>query len=122
LEIPDGGFVIAETTTNFVDWTPRAPLEIPTLTGYPQLFVRLANHKWQCVDQLRAIEWAKSMWQIDFLRYPSSTPSASDLFGPGRYLPQVPECSNNGIYSLQRSAPKLPAPSRTTRFDRCRAP
>jgi hypothetical protein len=97
-----GPFRFAEYTTNLVDWTPFWLPDLPTLTNHPRLFVRLADHQWRCVENLRAVRAAKEQWALESRRVDYDVPAHSDLFGPGRYLLEKPICPNQGTYELQR--------------------
>lgn len=95
-------WTMTEVSTNLVNWSPRVLWEIPFYSANrPQFFMRLVNYKWPCIDQLRAIEWAKQRWQLDYFRMSSyDTPMPSDLVGPGRYLLTAPACPAGGMYNL----------------------
>ena len=50
---------------------------------------------WTPMD--RADFVAKAM---DFQKRPTDVPLDTDLFGPGKYLPQKPACPSGGVYTL----------------------
>ena len=89
-----------ETSTNFVDWVPGLLSDLPNMPARSQLFVRLVDRRWQCIEQLNAIDWAKHQWAANYRRASTDTPMDQDLFGAGRYLPAKPVCPHGGTYSL----------------------
>jgi hypothetical protein len=96
----------AEYTTNFVNWTTIYLQQLPTLTNHPKLLVRLKDASWPCMENLRAIDGAKHHWALETKRTNIDVPTASDLFGPARYIPQAPVCPNGGAYTLQSLSSK----------------
>jgi hypothetical protein len=119
-----------ETSTNGVDWTAGYPRwwnygltlrDLPTLPEWPiwipdgngsyvpaitniterhQLFVRVADHKWPCIEQMRSLDWAKQQWAVDNKKVNTDTPADLELFGSSRYLPAKPACPQGGVYGL----------------------
>jgi hypothetical protein len=95
------GWPYIETSTNLIDWDGhRLIAELPTLTNSSRLFVRQINGGWMCIEQLRAIEWAKHQWAMDNSLSSLSTPTPSDLYGPSRYLSSALVCPQDGLYFL----------------------
>jgi hypothetical protein len=93
-------YATIEVSTNFIHWEGHRISDLPSMGGRPQLFVRAVNHTWTCIQNLRAIDWAKQAWAFDYLRSFTDTPNDFDLFGPGHYLMQKPSCPLNGTYTL----------------------
>lgn len=55
-----------------------------------------------CVQNLRAIDGAKSTWALEQRKASSDTPSDGDLFGTALYLREKPSCPASGTYSLNQ--------------------
>ena len=119
-----------ETSTNAVDWTIGYPRwwnytltlqDLPLLPAYPiwlednnhhyfrsttniaephRLFVRVVDRKWQCIEQLRGLDWAKQQWAVDNKKASWDTPTVGELVGPTSYLVTEPFCPHGGVYSL----------------------
>ena|SRR5437016_625592 len=53
-----------------------------------------------CINNLKTIEGIKARWAVDFQKRPTDLPLDSDLFGPGKYLPQKPACPAGGVYTV----------------------
>ena len=53
-----------------------------------------------CINNLKAIEGIKARWAADLQKHPTDIPLDTDLFGPGKYLPQKPACPSGGIYTI----------------------
>ena len=53
-----------------------------------------------CLANLKTIEAVKARWAMDFQKRPTDVPLDTDLFGPGKYLPQKPACPSGGVYTL----------------------
>ena len=53
-----------------------------------------------CVSNLRAIDGAKSIWALEHKKQQTDTPTDADLFGPAKYMPEMPTCPAGGIYSI----------------------
>ena len=53
-----------------------------------------------CMSNLRTIEGAKSIWELEKKKTPEDTPSDDDLFGIDKYLRDKPACPAGGAYSL----------------------
>jgi hypothetical protein len=95
------GFVhSAEVSTNLVQWTK---VFFPDFTNWPveRAFVRVADHEWPCVEQMRSLQWAKDQWRLDRAKANTDTPAPSEIFGPTKYLPAAPFCPSwGGPYTL----------------------
>lgn len=53
-----------------------------------------------CVANLKLIEGIKTRWATELQKQPTEVPLDTDLFGPGKYLPQRPVCPNGGAYTV----------------------
>lgn len=53
-----------------------------------------------CINNLKTIEGIKARWATDFQKQPTDMPLDTDLFGPGKYLPQKPACPAGGVYTV----------------------
>jgi len=53
-----------------------------------------------CINNLKTIEGVKARWAADFQKRPTDLPLDTDLFGPGKYLPQKPACPAGGVYTV----------------------
>ncbi len=67
---------------------------------------RQATRNDNCVANLKAIQAAKTAWEVEFKKQPTDTPRDSDLFGPHKYLRQKPTCPDGGTYRLNSVAEK----------------
>jgi hypothetical protein len=65
-----------------------------------RLFIRVASQKWPCIENLRAIQWAKQQWALDNRLSNLAVPAPATLFGPGLYFPKAPFCPSGGTYSI----------------------
>ena len=91
-----------EYSTNLVNWT-QVGSQYMTMTNLPRLFLRAFDAKNPCIENLRALHWAKQQWSLDYRRAGyGADPQLSDIIGPGRYLPEPFRCPGGGIfYQLQ---------------------
>ncbi len=53
-----------------------------------------------CINHLKQIQGAKMTWAMEEGKSTNDTPTSSDLFGPSRYIAQMPSCGNGGTYTL----------------------
>ena len=90
-----------EYSTNMVDWVPgySTYYQLMAITNHPRMFARFKDGTWTCLENLRAINWAKREWARDNGKLPYHVPVDSDLLS-GRYLPAKPACPHNTFYSL----------------------
>jgi hypothetical protein len=80
---------------------PATTVSLPTPgAGSSRMFYRAIYGKLGCIENLRRLWQAKSEWALDHDGWSTDTPLASDIFGPGKYLPTEPTCPHGGIYSL----------------------
>ena len=72
-----------------------AAIAIPNFMG-----ARTSARKQACIATLKQIEGAKEIWALDFNKSDTDTPTASDLYGTGKYIKTTPVCPSNGTYSI----------------------
>jgi vacuolar-type H+-ATPase subunit I/STV1 len=53
-----------------------------------------------CINNLRAIAGAKSVWALEQKKTEAEVPADADLFGPDKYIHQKPACPVGGVYTL----------------------
>jgi hypothetical protein len=53
-----------------------------------------------CINNLQAIQEAKTRWAAEHHKQKTDMPADSDLFGEELYLKRKPECPGGGNYSL----------------------
>jgi prepilin-type N-terminal cleavage/methylation domain-containing protein len=53
-----------------------------------------------CVANLKQIESAKEQWAMDNKKTNGDTPSATDLYGTGKYIKNAPVCPSGGAYTI----------------------
>ena len=53
-----------------------------------------------CIANLKVIENVKAAWAAQAQKQLGDVPLDTDLFGPGRYLPQKPACPSGGVYTV----------------------
>jgi prepilin-type N-terminal cleavage/methylation domain-containing protein len=63
---------------------------------------REAAQRTACIQNLRAIDGAKSTWALEQKKPSGDTPSDGDLFGTALYLREKPTCPASGTYSLNQ--------------------
>jgi len=65
-------------------------------------FVRPRYHfaKSSCIANLKQIDGAKVTWALENHKSNTDEPSTADLFGPTRYMHDVPVCEQGGTYTL----------------------
>ena len=61
---------------------------------------REASQRNACIAYLRQIEGAKTAWELENKKTAADIPSASDLYGPTKYLRDEPICPAGGTYSI----------------------
>jgi prepilin-type N-terminal cleavage/methylation domain-containing protein len=62
---------------------------------------RINSRKNTCIANLRQIENAKQVWANEGNKNGGSQASATDLFGPDKYLRAKPACPSGGQYSIE---------------------
>jgi hypothetical protein len=59
-----------------------------------------------CIANLKQIDGAKMTWAFEWKKPAVTTVTDGDLFGPGLYLRDKPQCPSGGSYSLRRTGQK----------------
>jgi hypothetical protein len=82
--------------TNLVNYVVMRTTNMPSLGGQPQLFVRQYEPRWDCLENLRHVDWAKENWGFDqaLLDPTDQVRNIFDLYQP----PLIPSCPLNGAY------------------------
>jgi prepilin-type N-terminal cleavage/methylation domain-containing protein len=76
---------------------------------------REAAQRTACIQNLRAIDGAKSTWALEQKKSSSDTPVDGDLFGTALYVREKPACPASGTYSLNQvdAKPACSVPAHT---------
>ena len=108
---------VVQFSTNLSSWfnlnappIPLGPGQV-TLRDYSgdldlwpgPIYFRTSFPLYECISNLREIQWAKTQWALDTNKKYAYGPTDTDLFGPGRYLPAAPECPNQGYYTVNQT-------------------
>ena len=73
-----------------------AAVAIPNLVK-----ARKSAQRQACINNLKAIEGAKSIWALEMKKTDTDVPSDSDIFGPGKNIDPKPSCPAGGTYDLR---------------------
>jgi len=73
-----------------------AAVAIPNLVKARKSAARQA-----CINNLKAIEGAKTTWALDMKKSDSDVPTDADIFGTGKYIDPKPQCPGGGTYDLR---------------------
>jgi prepilin-type N-terminal cleavage/methylation domain-containing protein len=73
-----------------------AAVAIPNLVK-----ARKSAQKQACINNLKAIDGAKSIWALEMKKSDSDIPSDTDLFGPGKNIDKKPDCPAGGTYEIR---------------------
>ena len=73
-----------------------AAVAIPNLVK-----ARKSAQKQACINQLKAIDGAKSIWALEMKKTDSDVPTEADLCGPGKTFDKRPECPGGGTYDIR---------------------
>jgi len=73
-----------------------AAVAIPNLVK-----ARKSAQKQACINNLKAIDGAKSIWALEMKKSDSDVPSDTDLFGPGKNIEKKPDCPAGGTYEVR---------------------
>ena len=55
-----------------------------------------------CIAHLQQIDGAKAMWALEHEKTSNDLATLQDLFGPDRYITQMPACPQGGTYTIGR--------------------
>lgn len=53
-----------------------------------------------CINNMKTINGAKSVWALEYRKGDSDVPSDGDIFGPDRGIAEKPGCPAGGTYTL----------------------
>ena len=81
-----------------LDSHPAASSKIPPPTAQSSA-ISLTPAQ-QCRVYLHKLDGAKQVWAVENRKVDADVPTDSDLFGPGKYMPEKPKCPSGGIYTL----------------------
>ena len=73
-----------------------AAVAIPNLVK-----ARKSAQRQACINNLKAIDGAKSIWALEMKKTDSDVPADSDLFGPGKNIDPKPSCPAGGTYDIR---------------------
>jgi prepilin-type N-terminal cleavage/methylation domain-containing protein len=73
-----------------------AAVAIPNLVKARKSAARQA-----CINNLKAMEGAKTTWALDMKKSDSDVPTDADIFGSGKYIDPKPQCPGGGTYDLR---------------------
>jgi prepilin-type N-terminal cleavage/methylation domain-containing protein len=73
-----------------------AAVAIPNLVKARKSAARQA-----CINNLKAMEGAKTTWALENRKSDTDVPSDADIFGPGKYIDPKPPCPGGGTYDLR---------------------
>jgi len=65
---------------------------------------RISHCPSACVANLKQVEGAKAVWAMEHSKQPSDVPLPEDLFGPDKYIREMPVCPEGGVYTWNRVA------------------
>jgi len=72
-----------------------AAVAIPNLAK-----ARKSAQRTACINNLKTIEGAKSIWALNNKKGDADVPGDADLFGPGAEIAKKPDCPGNGTYTI----------------------
>ena len=87
-----------EVSTNLTNWISKRSSDLSNLTNQARLFVRGVDTSRPCIENLRAIVWAKEQWVFDKKYSNTDTPLINELVGTNLYLATEPHCPSGGSY------------------------
>ena len=73
-----------------------AAVAIPNLVK-----ARKSAQRQACINNLKAIDGAKSIWALEMKKTDSDVPTEGDLFGPGKNIEKKPDCPAGGTYEVR---------------------
>jgi prepilin-type N-terminal cleavage/methylation domain-containing protein len=78
-----------------------AAVAIPNLVK-----ARKSAQKTACINNLKTMEGAKSIWALENKKTDQDVPTDADLFGPANNISKKPECPAGGVYDLKAVSEK----------------
>jgi prepilin-type N-terminal cleavage/methylation domain-containing protein len=73
-----------------------AAVAIPNLVK-----ARKSAQRQACINNLKAIDGAKSVWALEMKKTDSDVPGDGDLFGPSKNIEKKPDCPAGGTYDIR---------------------
>ena len=73
-----------------------AAVAIPNLVK-----ARKSAQRQACINNLKAIDGAKSVWALEMKKTDSDVPGDADLFGAGKNIEKKPDCPAGGTYDVR---------------------
>ena len=73
-----------------------AAVAIPNLVK-----ARKSAQRQACINNLKAIDGAKSIWALEMKKTDTDVPSDADLFGTGKNIEKKPDCPAGGTYDIR---------------------
>jgi prepilin-type N-terminal cleavage/methylation domain-containing protein len=73
-----------------------AAVAIPNLVK-----ARKSAQRQACINNLKAIDGAKSIWALEMKKTDTDVPSDADLFGTGKNIEKKPDCPAGGTYDVR---------------------
>ena len=61
---------------------------------------RATSQRAACIANLKQIDGAKATWALENKKTGADTPTATDLYGPTKYIRDEPTCPASGTYSI----------------------
>ena len=89
------GFTLIEIMIVVAIIALLAAVAIPNLAK-----ARKSAQKTACINNLKTIEGAKSIWALNNKKGDSDVPTDADIFGPGAEIEKKPACPANGTYTI----------------------
>ncbi|HEU0009664.1 MAG TPA: prepilin-type N-terminal cleavage/methylation domain-containing protein [Verrucomicrobiae bacterium] len=89
------GFTLIEIMIVVAIIALLAAIAIPNLAKSRKSAQRTA-----CINNLRVIEGAKSIWALENKKGDADVPTDADLFGPNSQIAKKPDCPGNGTYTI----------------------
>ena len=89
------GFTLIEIMIVVAIIALLAAVAIPNLAK-----ARKSAQRTACINNLKTIEGAKSIWALNNKKGDADVPGDADLFGPGAEIAKKPDCPGNGTYTI----------------------